>query len=72
MVLTFYCCQLHNLKLYSLGTVESLNCLRFVLILYDFNFSPQIAVRLLAHKIQSPQEWEAIQALMVRNIPLLH
>uniref|UniRef100_A0A673Z852 Golgi associated, gamma adaptin ear containing, ARF binding protein 3a n=1 Tax=Salmo trutta TaxID=8032 RepID=A0A673Z852_SALTR len=25
---------------------------------------PQIAVRLLAHKIQSPQEWEAIQALM--------
>uniref|UniRef100_A0A8C7UTX0 Golgi associated, gamma adaptin ear containing, ARF binding protein 3a n=1 Tax=Oncorhynchus mykiss TaxID=8022 RepID=A0A8C7UTX0_ONCMY len=26
---------------------------------------PQIAVRLLAHKIQSPQEWEAIQALMV-------
>ncbi|KAG7491581.1 hypothetical protein MATL_G00005700 [Megalops atlanticus] len=26
---------------------------------------PQIAVRLLAHKIQSPQEWEAIQALTV-------
>ncbi|MGH0171127.1 UNVERIFIED_CONTAM: hypothetical protein FKN15_060249 [Acipenser sinensis] len=25
--------------------------------------SPQIAVRLLAHKIQSPQEWEAVQAL---------
>uniref|UniRef100_A0A8D0AZM9 Golgi associated, gamma adaptin ear containing, ARF binding protein 3a n=1 Tax=Sander lucioperca TaxID=283035 RepID=A0A8D0AZM9_SANLU len=25
---------------------------------------PQISVRLLAHKIQSPQEWEAIQALM--------
>uniref|UniRef100_A0A2I3MIM4 Golgi associated, gamma adaptin ear containing, ARF binding protein 3 n=1 Tax=Papio anubis TaxID=9555 RepID=A0A2I3MIM4_PAPAN len=24
---------------------------------------PQIAVRLLAHKIQSPQEWEALQAL---------
>uniref|UniRef100_A0A8C3S1E9 Golgi associated, gamma adaptin ear containing, ARF binding protein 3 n=1 Tax=Chelydra serpentina TaxID=8475 RepID=A0A8C3S1E9_CHESE len=24
---------------------------------------PQIAVRLLAHKIQSPQEWEAVQAL---------
>ncbi|XP_029992964.1 ADP-ribosylation factor-binding protein GGA3a isoform X2 [Sphaeramia orbicularis] len=24
---------------------------------------PQISVRLLAHKIQSPQEWEAIQAL---------
>lgn len=30
-----------------------------------FYFSPQIAVRLLAHKIQSPQEWEAIQALTV-------
>ncbi|XP_069808759.1 ADP-ribosylation factor-binding protein GGA3 [Dendropsophus ebraccatus] len=26
---------------------------------------PQIAVRLLAHKIQSPQEWEALQALTV-------
>uniref|UniRef100_A0A7N8XRK0 Golgi associated, gamma adaptin ear containing, ARF binding protein 3a n=1 Tax=Mastacembelus armatus TaxID=205130 RepID=A0A7N8XRK0_9TELE len=26
---------------------------------------PQISVRLLAHKIQSPQEWEAMQALMV-------
>ncbi|XP_042341082.1 ADP-ribosylation factor-binding protein GGA3a [Plectropomus leopardus] len=26
---------------------------------------PQISVRLLAHKIQSPQEWEALQALMV-------
>ncbi|XP_069510920.1 ADP-ribosylation factor-binding protein GGA3 isoform X2 [Ambystoma mexicanum] len=26
---------------------------------------PQIAVRLLAHKIQSPQEWEAVQALVV-------
>ncbi|XP_056135793.1 ADP-ribosylation factor-binding protein GGA1-like [Lampris incognitus] len=25
---------------------------------------PQLATRLLAHKIQSPQEWEAIQALM--------
>uniref|UniRef100_A0A2I3G7F9 Golgi associated, gamma adaptin ear containing, ARF binding protein 3 n=1 Tax=Nomascus leucogenys TaxID=61853 RepID=A0A2I3G7F9_NOMLE len=24
---------------------------------------PQIAVRLLAHKVQSPQEWEALQAL---------
>lgn len=28
-------------------------------------FRPQIAVRLLAHKIQSPQEWEAVQALTV-------
>ncbi|XP_071403526.1 ADP-ribosylation factor-binding protein GGA1-like isoform X4 [Centroberyx affinis] len=26
---------------------------------------PQLAARLLAHKIQSPQEWEAMQALMV-------
>ncbi|XP_061889375.1 ADP-ribosylation factor-binding protein GGA1-like [Entelurus aequoreus] len=26
---------------------------------------PQIATRLLAHKIQSPQEWEAMQALVV-------
>ncbi|XP_058284138.1 ADP-ribosylation factor-binding protein GGA3 isoform X2 [Hylobates moloch] len=26
---------------------------------------PQIAVRLLAHKVQSPQEWEALQALTV-------
>lgn len=31
--------------------------------------SPQLATRLLAHKIQSPQEWEAMQALMV-SIPL--
>uniref|UniRef100_A0A8C8IHC8 ADP-ribosylation factor-binding protein GGA1 n=1 Tax=Oncorhynchus tshawytscha TaxID=74940 RepID=A0A8C8IHC8_ONCTS len=26
---------------------------------------PQLATRLLAHKIQSPQEWEAMQSLMV-------
>uniref|UniRef100_A0A3Q2ZU03 VHS domain-containing protein n=1 Tax=Kryptolebias marmoratus TaxID=37003 RepID=A0A3Q2ZU03_KRYMA len=26
---------------------------------------PQISVRLLVHKIQSPQEWEAMQALTV-------
>ncbi|TSK62613.1 ADP-ribosylation factor-binding protein GGA1 [Bagarius yarrelli] len=26
--------------------------------------NPQLATRLLAHKIQSPQEWEAMQALM--------
>lgn len=33
---------------------------------------PPLATRLLAHKIQSPQEWEAIQALTVRrgeNVP---
>lgn len=29
--------------------------------------SPQVAVRLLSHKIQSPQEKEALQALTVRN-----
>ncbi|NXM59361.1 GGA3 protein, partial [Illadopsis cleaveri] len=29
---------------------------------------PQIAVRLLAHKIQSPQEWEAVQALTVVQV----
>uniref|UniRef100_A0A9J8ADS4 Golgi-associated, gamma adaptin ear containing, ARF binding protein 1 n=1 Tax=Cyprinus carpio carpio TaxID=630221 RepID=A0A9J8ADS4_CYPCA len=28
-------------------------------------FSPQLATRLLGHKIQSPQEWEAMQALTV-------
>ncbi len=27
--------------------------------------SPQISVRLLAHKIQSPQDWESLQALTV-------
>lgn len=30
-------------------------------------FSPQIAVTLLVHKIHSPQEWEALQALTVRK-----
>jgi ADP-ribosylation factor-binding protein GGA len=30
---------------------------------------PPLATRLLAHKIQSPQEWEAIQALTVRKDP---
>lgn len=30
---------------------------------------PPLATRLLAHKIQSPQEWEAIQALTVRKGP---
>lgn len=44
----------------------------FVVLIYNiymllllFPFSPQLATRLLAHKIQSPQEWEAMQALMV-------
>ena len=31
---------------------------------------PQLATRLLAHKIQSPQEWEALQALTVENLSL--
>lgn len=35
-------------------------------------FSPQLATRLLAHKIQSPQEWEAMQALMVIDHPSNH
>ncbi|CAF95264.1 unnamed protein product, partial [Tetraodon nigroviridis] len=30
---------------------------------------PQLATRLLAHKIQSPQEWEALQALTVSPRP---
>lgn len=30
-------------------------------------FRPQVALRLLAHKIQSPQEKEALQALTVSN-----
>lgn len=29
---------------------------------------PQIAVKLLVHKIHSPQEWEALQALTVRTL----
>lgn len=35
--------------------------------LFFFFCSPQIAVTLLVHKIHSPQEWEALQALTVRN-----
>uniref|UniRef100_A0A8D0DAK4 Golgi associated, gamma adaptin ear containing, ARF binding protein 1 n=1 Tax=Sander lucioperca TaxID=283035 RepID=A0A8D0DAK4_SANLU len=31
----------------------------------DLFSRPQLATRLLAHKIQSPQEWEAMQALLV-------
>uniref|UniRef100_A0A8C7PS93 VHS domain-containing protein n=1 Tax=Oncorhynchus mykiss TaxID=8022 RepID=A0A8C7PS93_ONCMY len=33
--------------------------------LFIFHFRPQLATRLLAHKIQSPQEWEAMQTLVV-------
>ena len=33
--------------------------------------SPQIAVKLLIHKIHSPQEWEALQGLTVRHASLL-
>lgn len=36
-----------------------------ILCVYLLCSRPQIAVRLLAHKIQSPQEWEAVQALTV-------
>lgn len=35
-------------------------------------FRPQVATRLLAHKIQSPQEKEALQALTVSNQPYSH
>lgn len=42
-------------------------CVRDKLTLLDFiSVSPQIAVTLLVHKIHSPQEWEALQALTVR------
>uniref|UniRef100_A0A672ZUQ2 VHS domain-containing protein n=1 Tax=Sphaeramia orbicularis TaxID=375764 RepID=A0A672ZUQ2_9TELE len=37
-------------------------CARMVFLDSDI---PQLATRLLAHKIQSPQEWEAMQALLV-------
>lgn len=38
-----------------------------VLSTFVLSISPQLATRLLAHKIQSPQEWEAMQALTVSN-----
>lgn len=40
-------------------------------LLFEFllSISPQLATRLLAHKIQSPQEWEAKQALTVSDYP---
>lgn len=41
---------------------------RFLSHLEFFAGSPQIAVPLLVHKIHSPQEWEALQALTVRNV----
>lgn len=36
---------------------------------FVLSISPQLATRLLAHKIQSPQEWEAMQALTVSGHP---
>lgn len=36
---------------------------------FVWSISPQLATRLLAHKIQSPQEWEAMQALTVSGHP---
>lgn len=49
-------------------------CLFFFLFVSTFSkfvlsISPQLATRLLAHKIQSPQEWEAMQALTVSGHP---
>lgn len=37
------------------------------LLLFLMSRSPQIAVKLLVHKIHSPQEWEALQALTVSH-----
>uniref|UniRef100_A0A8D0A864 Golgi associated, gamma adaptin ear containing, ARF binding protein 1 n=1 Tax=Sander lucioperca TaxID=283035 RepID=A0A8D0A864_SANLU len=37
----------------------------FSFLVCDLFSRPQLATRLLAHKIQSPQEWEAMQALLV-------
>lgn len=37
------------------------------LLTVSLSHSPPLATRLLAHKIQSPQEWEAMQALTVRR-----
>lgn len=60
---------LHIFKIFTCKTLslnsriyESVKILHDVYLLYS---RPQIAVRLLAHKIQSPQEWEAVQALTV-------
>lgn len=39
-------------------------CFLWVFLLGFFH-SPQISVKLLVHKIESPQEWEALQALTV-------
>uniref|UniRef100_A0A8C5NLF8 Golgi associated, gamma adaptin ear containing, ARF binding protein 3 n=1 Tax=Junco hyemalis TaxID=40217 RepID=A0A8C5NLF8_JUNHY len=61
--------ELHMFKIFTCKTLclnsricESVKVLPGV---YLFCSRPQIAVRLLAHKIQSPQEWEAVQALTV-------
>lgn len=45
---------------------STLNDMIMEFMLFFFFFcSPQISVKLLVHKIQSPQEWEALQALTV-------
>ncbi|CAK6962905.1 ADP-ribosylation factor-binding protein GGA1-like [Scomber scombrus] len=49
-----------------LNTETDWDCIKgFCDQLNDEPEGPQLATRLLAHKIQSPQEWEAMQALMV-------
>lgn len=50
--------------------VEEVLVTSMSLILYFLNslglfFRPQISAKLLVHKIQSPQEWEALQSLTV-------
>lgn len=46
---------------------ESLQSAQETSFMSNSSSSPQIAVTLLVHKIHSPQEWEALQALTVSN-----
>lgn len=46
--------------------MEGLGAIAILALLF-LSHRPPLATRLLAHKIQSPQEWEAIQALTVRR-----
>lgn len=46
---------------------ESLESAQETSFMSNSSCSPQIAVTLLVHKIHSPQEWEALQALTVSN-----
>lgn len=57
---TYWCLALH----YILELIQSAVHWIFT-VDPSINSRPQLATRLLAHKIQSPQEWEAMQALLV-------